>query len=428
MREFKRTLAARLTSKEHASGAKQAAENLGDSDGIGEGFPQGLKPTLTLQLLAARLKSCAFKAATVFATAFAMAVPQARSATPAPAAGGAEAAQPTKAWRASSLDEYRKHLLDLTPMVEACAKARDTQACDPMLVGPDDRVPLAAGPSAEQRLVRFGWLRVLLSQAEEKDAAEPRPTPGSRVLRGPSRTPRRTTSELLQDAEVRLAHDLAQTDATAAAVPTHAQERDALNKVLAGRDFRNLEETSTRESVLEKLGNWINRFFDTVGKVGARAAWIGPLLIWGLLGAVCVGLVWGLIQLEKRWRIRLVPESGGPGAGAASARDWQLWLEDARKAAASGLWREAVHFIYWASISRLESKRLWPADRARTPREYLALLAPEDGRRAGLASLTGSFERIWYGGRPAGEGDYRSAEQLATGLISGSGAQAGGGR
>ena len=113
-------------------------------------------------------------------------------------------------------------------------------------------------------------------------------------------------------------------------------------------------------------------------------------------------------------------------AAAASARDWQLWLEDARRAAAAGNWREAIHFLYWAAISRLESKRLWPADRARTPREYLALVAPEDPRKAGLATLTGSFERIWYGGRPAAETDYRRAEAIAAALITGTGASAGG--
>jgi hypothetical protein len=114
-----------------------------------------------------------------------------------------------------------------------------------------------------------------------------------------------------------------------------------------------------------------------------------------------------------------VPASDRTAPEAASARDWQLWLADARKAAAAGLWREAIHFVYWAAISRLESKRLWPADRARTPREYLALMAPEDPRRGGLVSLTGSFERTWYGGREAGESDYRKAEALAASLIDG---------
>jgi hypothetical protein len=83
------------------------------------------------------------------------------------------------------------------------------------------------------------------------------------------------------------------------------------------------------------------------------------------------------------------------------------------------MWREAIHLVYWAAIARLESRRLWPADRARTPREYLALIAPEDPRRAGLAALTGSFERTWYGGRAAIENDYRQAEAIAASLIEG---------
>jgi hypothetical protein len=232
---------------------------------------------------------------------------------------------------------------------------------------------------------------------------------------------------LLQDAQARLAQDLAQTNAASASPPAHAQERETMKQVLAGRDFRNLEETSSRDSLREKLANWLNKLFDTAGELTARAAWVGRVLVWGFILAVCTGLAWGLIQLERRWRVRLVPEGDGPAAGAASARDWQLWLEDARRAAAAGLWREAIHFVYWASISRLESRRLWPADRARTPREYLALVAPDDARKAGLATLTGSFERIWYGGRAAGESDYRSAEQLATGLISGSSSSVAGG-
>jgi len=59
------------------------------------------------------------------------------------------------------------------------------------------------------------------------------------------------------------------------------------------------------------------------------------------------------------------------------------------------------------------------------PREYLALVAAGDPRKAPLATLTGSFERFWYGGRAAEESDYRKAEALATGLISGRTASAG---
>ncbi len=47
-------------------------------------------------------------------------------------------------------------------------------------------------------------------------------------------------------------------------------------------------------------------------------------------------------------------------------------------------------------------ERMWPADRARTPREYLRLLPAADPRLENLTTLTRSFERTWYGGREAG--------------------------
>jgi hypothetical protein len=352
-----------------------------------------------------------------------------------PAYADVPAAQPASNGREATLAEYRQHLVDLNAVVTACAKARNSKACDPALVGQDDRVLLSNTPNAERRLVRYNWLRALLAKAQEKDEAKtqdkPTAKPQGKPVAGteqtpveePTRPPKQTTSEMLQAAEARLTQDIAQADAASAAPPfaaaDHTQERDAMKQVLAGRDFRGLEAPTARDSALEKLGAWLNGLFASFSKLQANVVWLGPVLVWGFVLAVCVGLVWGLMQLERRWRIRLVPESDGPADGAASARDWQLWLADARRAAAAGQWREAIHFVYWASISRLESKRLWPADRARTPREYLSLVAAEDPRHAGLSTLTGSFERVWYGGRAAGESDYLQAEKLADGLISG---------
>ena len=325
----------------------------------------------------------------------------------------------------ASLDEYRKHLQDLTTLVEACAKTQDKKTCDPSLVGPDDRVPLTA--NSERRLVRYGWLRVLLTKAPEKDKVAGKPE--AKPANGAQSTdnalpPPPTTTELLKAAETRLTQDLAQTNSATGAAADHMQQREAMKQVLAGRDFRNLYEPTVKNTLLEKLGNWLNNLFESAAHLSAHAAWVGQVIVWGFILAVCLGLVWGLLQLERHWRYRPLQESSSLSTGAPSAREWQLWMEDARKAAAKGQWREAIHFLYWAAISRLESKRLWPADRARTPREYLALVAPEDPRRAGLATLTGSFERTWYGGHAAEERDYLNAEELALSLISGSAASA----
>jgi hypothetical protein len=202
-----------------------------------------------------------------------------------------------------------------------------------------------------------------------------------------------------------------------------------MREVLAGKDFRNLQQSTVRDSILEKFGTWLRRLFASAANLKSHSAWVGRTIVWGFILGVCVALGYSLMRLERRWRVRLTPEDDWrPAPGAASARDWQLWLEDARKAAASGAWREAIHFLYWASISRLESRRFWPADRARTPREYLALVAEEDPRRPGLSQLTGTFERFWYGGRAASESDYKNAESLATTLISGGAPSEGGAR
>ncbi len=343
----------------------------------------------------------------------------------APARADDDASKPVGRWQEASLADYRKHLAALQELTQACAKARNVTSCDPTLVGPDDRVPVNGTANAERRMVRYGWLRILFSRAEEPDKAQQAPGArkpmehdGSAEKEEP---PPPTTSQLLQDAGRRLASDLKQAEAAAALPRTHDQEREVMQRVLAEREFRDLKQPTPRDTVLEKIGNWLNRLFARMDRLRARSAWVGRALIWGFFLAIGTGLGIGLMRLERRWRVRLAPVMEGPAPDAASARDWQLWMTDARNAAAAGRWREAIHFLYWAAISRLESKRLWPADRARTPREYLALVAPDDPRRNSLASLTRSFERTWYGGRDAGEEDYRAAESLASDLVSGAG-------
>ena len=331
-------------------------------------------------------------------------------------------APPSGRWRDVTLDDYRKHLAELTTLVQACANARDLKNCDPLLVGLDDRIPLIDTANAGRRLVRYGWLRVLFSKAEEPDASSAQADRSTKNDSGSAsaQPSQPLTSTLLQQAELRLAADLAQADAARPAAPAHSLERETMSQVLAGRDFRDLEQPSVRDSVLERVNNWLNHLLESATRLRARSAWIGRLLVWGFILAICVALTWALLQLERKWRVRLAPDDrAAPSANAPSARNWQLWLEDARRAAAAGMWRDAIHLVYWAAIARLESRRLWPADRARTPREYLALIAPEDPRRAGLAALTGSFERTWYGGRAAVESDYRRAEAIASSLIEG---------
>ena len=84
-------------------------------------------------------------------------------------------AKPVGRWQDASLEDYRKHLVTLRELTQACAKARDVKSCDPTAVGPDDRVPVSASANPERRIVRYGWLRILFSHAEEPDKAQEAP-------------------------------------------------------------------------------------------------------------------------------------------------------------------------------------------------------------------------------------------------------------
>ncbi len=323
----------------------------------------------------------------------------------------------TQPWHQASLNDYRRHLEALAALVRQCAGGRDKISCDPARVGPDDRLQAGAEQNQAQRMIRYGWLRILLLRAQAPDSAQQ--AQGTPTLAKDSTLPTpETTTQLLDDAQLRLAQDLAQSETQAGALPTHPNAGRIMQQVLAEREFHRMTRgPSLLDRAREKLLEWINNFFAGVSRLAAGASWLGRALVWGFLLAVAIGIAWFLLRMEHRWRVRLMPDADAPAPGAASARDWQLWLDDARKAAEAGQWREAIHFLYWAAISRLEARRLWPADRARTPREYLALIAPGDPRKSNLTALTGSFERTWYGGRPASEGDYRRADALAHALI-----------
>lgn len=338
---------------------------------------------------------------------------------PAPAAEGV---------RNASMDEYRAHLAQLGALLEQCAKARNKQACDPKAVGPDDRVPWTVNGKAEQRRISLAWLRTLLAEAQQPDKldADFEARKKEAIKKNEGVLPA-LTGDLLKDAEQRLKDDAEESKGGAAPLPDWTRERATLQQVLAGKEFRGLQGQTAKDTFLEKLSRWLNNLFSGASKMRISAPWLGRTIVVGFVVLVCVGLVWGLMQFERRWRVRLIPEGEGIAPGAPSARDWQKWLADARRAAAAAQWREAIHFVYWAAISRLEQKRLWPADKARTPREYLALVSEEDGRKAGLTQLTRSFERTWYGGRAADQDDYEHAENLASGLIGQSGKAGGAG-
>jgi Domain of unknown function (DUF4129) len=323
-------------------------------------------------------------------------------------------------WRDMAIAEYQQHLKDLDAVVAACQSQRSSAsttqtsfpACDPAQIGPDDRVRLTTGTGSEMREVRYDWLRSVLTRAQKKDSAAQKSVFGATP--GANSKPV-AIDALLAAARQRLQEDATQAGAPLAATPNFGEERKSLNAILSQRAYQGVTEVSAMGRLREWFFNLLDKFFSSLIRFGSNAPWIFWLLRILLVAAICTALIWFLLRIERRSRVRLVPDIG-PAPGAPSAREWQLWLRDAQEMAARGRWREAIHFLYWASIARLESKRLWPADRARTPREYLALVAGTDPRKTNLTALTRSFERTWYGGRAAEASDFNAASEQAAAL------------
>ena len=323
-------------------------------------------------------------------------------------------------FRDANVAEYRQHLQELDGVIANCAAQlklktpppTNDDACDPSRVGPDDRLQGATGADQQAREIRYDWLRSALRRADGKsDGAAP-------FMFGAHKSATNKSPDadtLLKAAQERLRIDEEQVDGKPTGNPAYAAQRKSLNAILAQREYKGVTEVAPRNRVQEWFENLLDRIFLGLAGVGARAPWIGTLLEVLLIAAALTILVWLFIRLERNARVRMVPDVETV-PGAPSAREWQLWLKDAQTAAAAGAWREAIHSVYWASISRLESNRLWPADRARTPREYLVLLGMSDPRKTTLTALTRNFERTWYGGREAVADDFNAALHLAAEL------------
>ena len=296
------------------------------------------------------------------------------------------------------LASYQQHLQQLGAIVRACSTQKSAAACGPAQVGPDNEVTTPQGT----RLVHYGWLRQALTDAAKAAALQNKEGDAARAE--------------IAAAELRLTQD--SQSSPAGGTPAFAQVRRNLNNILSEHRFQRVqEEPSLIRRALASLLNWIFERLNKVVAYGGQNPWIA-YIVEGL--AICVPCVlitwWVMVRLRRQAALpQTAVEAAAPTA--PSARGWQRWLAEAEGFAQEGRWREAVHHVYWAAISRLEAQGLWPADRARTPREYLRLLRTGHALEPELRGLTGSFELIWYGNRPAAEEQYRDARARMEKLV-----------
>jgi len=188
--------------------------------------------------------------------------------------------------------------------------------------------------------------------------------------------------------------------------------RARLHDVLRGDEFRGIHGPTWRDHLQQRI-------FELIARVLGRAldrssiATIGDAIVYVLIAiAVAVLALWAYRFVRRTAASETAHIA--PAAAAPPKRDWTAWLADAQAAAARGSWRDAIHLIYWCAVAYLEANGAWRPDRARTPREYLQLVASSgdfSNGAASMAALTRRFELVWYG---AGDADAQAfAESIA---------------
>lgn len=266
--------------------------------------------------------------------------------------------------------------VDLAAIIRACDAS--TAVCGSASLPPDRTVTL---DNHVDSLESYEWLRSGFQQMKTMP-------PADRHRR----------------ADVLLRHlDETQPATSAVAAPHARHEADA---VLSNVEFAKAK-PSWLQQQWDRFQDWLNRHSQLPG---AATSSLLRFLLELLLFAVPLVLlgVWLLRQMREE-RLRRA-ESRRPEPRAARRR--VDWLHAATDFAAQRQWREAVHALYWHSISMLEQQRAIAPSHIRTPREYLQLLPPGTARRTSLRELTLLLETTWYGSGDAAEEDYRRAEAL----------------
>lgn len=186
-----------------------------------------------------------------------------------------------------------------------------------------------------------------------------------------------------------------------AAAPRVDEPRRVLRDVLSDRRFRRARQSSWKDALMRRVREWLLKLFAMAAPAFGRRS-LAQFFTWAAsIGAVAVLLVW-LTRFVFRRR------GEQPPSVVAEAQHRQAAHVLAREAAElirAGRLRDGARAAYAAALRRLEEDGTIRPDPARTPRETLRALRPSHRAAAPMAALTSAFERLWYGGRAAADGE-----------------------
>jgi hypothetical protein len=203
-----------------------------------------------------------------------------------------------------------------------------------------------------------------------------------------------------------------------AADPPPESIRGWVDEIVARPEFQPPPPTLLERvaDAVERLLEWIARPLSSAGAGG-----IYGVVAWIVLVGAAVLLAWGLVRLVTRWapgprRRRADGVAAEEAGGGVVAAEWRRRAEAAEAAGDLDL---AVRCWWRALVADLDDLGALDEHPAGTAGEYRAEVA---ARRLDLADLdlgepfdrsTDVFEPVWYGGRPAGAAELRTARSAA---------------
>jgi uncharacterized protein DUF4129 len=193
-------------------------------------------------------------------------------------------------------------------------------------------------------------------------------------------------------------------DAYESAEPVGADVHQRLDRILQAREFRGLRGPTPLQLLWQRLTSWLQQQLEKLFPNLPSASEAGPVFAWCVIAVVCCAFAIWLYRRSRHADLQLLQELV---ATTPSATGWRSWLAEARASAERGEWREAIHLAFWAAVAKLEAEGIWTPDRTRTPREYLRAIPEWNTARASFQSIMRSFERSWYGQRPASAEDFQ---------------------
>jgi hypothetical protein len=170
------------------------------------------------------------------------------------------------------------------------------------------------------------------------------------------------------------------------------------------------------------LADWLSRILPVRTRARGLPGWVTEVLPWVLagLGALAVGwlLSYWLQGLLRSFVADAELQRRGANGDALPQTAAEARIQ-ARRAAETGRYRDAVRALYLAALLHLQEQQLAPNDPSLTNHELLDRIPADAPLHAALAPVVETFDEVWYGVREPDHATYqayaRSVEALEAG-------------